>query len=93
MMTTPRPVTLRGRHLIVDASPDRALPVYRDRRRREAAYHRGVSRALGLPGSALLRTLPNAADHPVFRIELLVYRLRGLYRDRVVLELTPAPRT
>lgn len=23
----------------------------------------------------------------------LVYRLRGLYRDRVVLELTPAPRT
>ena len=28
---------------------------YRDRRRREAAHHRGVSRALGLPGSAVLQ--------------------------------------
>jgi PPOX class probable F420-dependent enzyme len=26
-------------------------------------------------------------------VAMLVYRLRGLYRDRVVLELTPAPRT
>ena len=26
-------------------------------------------------------------------LAMLVYRLRGLYRDRVVLELTPAPRT
>jgi PPOX class probable F420-dependent enzyme len=26
-------------------------------------------------------------------VALLVYRLRGLYRDRVVLELTPSPRT
>jgi hypothetical protein len=26
-------------------------------------------------------------------VERLVYRLRGLYRDRVVLELTPATRT
>jgi uncharacterized protein len=25
-------------------------------------------------------------------VAMLVYRLRGLYRDRVVLELTPAPR-
>jgi hypothetical protein len=26
-------------------------------------------------------------------LAMLVYRLRGLYRDRVVLELTPAPKT
>ncbi len=26
-------------------------------------------------------------------VAMLVYRLRGLYRDRMVLELTPAPRT
>ena len=26
-------------------------------------------------------------------VAMLVYRLRGFYRDRVVLELTPAPRT
>jgi hypothetical protein len=44
-----------GRRRTSPAWPDRALPGCRDHRRREAAHYRGVSRALGLPGSAVLQ--------------------------------------
>jgi hypothetical protein len=38
---------------------------------------------------------PSAGDQYGWQLSvaMLVYRLRGLYRDRVVLELTPAPTT
>jgi hypothetical protein len=72
----------------------RVAPCTMNGRRILGEWREGMGRVVhdvALQQRALTALRRNYGWH--LSLAMLVYRLRGLYRDRVVLELTPAPKT